>query len=241
MTTRLPMDLLSEITTHLVTELGPDVPAAVIAPVVERCAADLQGQTTGGAYPELVTRLARERLQSWLRDADRLALGRAASNNRPVVGAREPASRVRSLTQPDGEHDKAALPDSQGLTVGLPDDPRSAREARAWVHSTLAMVLPPSVVETAELLASELVTNALWHAGTELSVHLRHDRSSVRIEVHDGDVETIAHTHVPNGTLHQRVLNEGGRGLFLVEALADRWGVNRHAWGKSVWCELSLL
>ena len=82
------------------------------------------------------------------------------------------------------------------------------------------------------LCVSELATNALLHGvppgrGFLLRVALC-DGAVLRVEVQDsgGGVPRIAD-----------VADEGGRGLLLVEALADKWGVGERDPGKSVWCE----
>ncbi|MFC8518886.1 ATP-binding protein [Streptomyces sp. NPDC057257] len=81
------------------------------------------------------------------------------------------------------------------------------------------------------LCVSELVTNALLHGvppGRRLLFRLKYDGEVVRIEVHD------------SGTGVPRVADdadEGGRGLLLVSALADKWGVGERDPGKVVWAE----
>ena len=88
--------------------------------------------------------------------------------------------------------------------------------------------------EDAQLVVSELATNAVVHAGSPFSVSVRYDGSAVRIAVHDW-----------NPTLP--VLRYGGptavsgRGLHLVNTLARAWGVERSPGGKTVWAELPLL
>ncbi|MEV6958919.1 ATP-binding protein [Streptomyces sp. NPDC051207] len=81
------------------------------------------------------------------------------------------------------------------------------------------------------LCVSELTTNALVHGvppGRRFLLRMRHDGHGVRVEVHDsGDgVPRIADR-----------ADEGGRGLLLVAALADRWGVGARSPGKVVWAE----
>lgn len=82
------------------------------------------------------------------------------------------------------------------------------------------------------LCVSELATNALLHgvpAGRGLLLRLRLREGAVlRVEVHDsgGGVPQVAD-----------VADEGGRGLLLVDAMADKWGVGERDQGKVVWCE----
>lgn len=83
------------------------------------------------------------------------------------------------------------------------------------------------------LCVSELATNALVHGvppgrGYQVRLLLREEGRALRIEVHDsGDGEPGVRE--PEG--------ESGRGLLLVAALADRWGVGEREPGKVVWCE----
>ncbi|MFF9570870.1 ATP-binding protein [Streptomyces sp. NPDC014685] len=87
------------------------------------------------------------------------------------------------------------------------------------------------------LCVSELVTNAVLHGvppGRGLRVHLYWEQAGgvLRIEVHDsgdGEVRPRDPGAAPD--------EEGGRGLLLVAALADRWGVGERNPGKVVWCE----
>jgi anti-sigma regulatory factor (Ser/Thr protein kinase) len=92
-------------------------------------------------------------------------------------------------------------------------------------------------IDDAKLLVSELVTNALIHAGTvvHLQVELRDD--ALRVSVADegspgGDVPT-------DGELPDVRLSVGGRGLAIVSVLAHRWGVEPLPGGKRVWFELA--
>jgi anti-sigma regulatory factor (Ser/Thr protein kinase) len=85
----------------------------------------------------------------------------------------------------------------------------------------------------ARLVLSELATNAVLHAGTPFAVSVRSTGSVVRISVRDG-------------SLTRPVLRNGGpaslsgRGLHLVAAMAQSWGVDAGPDGKTVWAELPL-
>lgn len=115
--------------------------------------------------------------------------------------------------------------------------PASARAARRFVADALADWRLLDVVETAELLVSELVTNALLHARTSVELLARRSGGTLRVEVRDAsDALPATRAH------HQESLT--GRGLELVEMLADSWGVDVHhggggVTGKGVWFELS--
>ena len=88
--------------------------------------------------------------------------------------------------------------------------------------------------ETAVLFVSELVTNAVQHAGaggSKLVLRLEAAGTSLRIEVHDDD-RHWPQPSIPSG------LGESGFGLIIVDALANAWGVSETATGKAVWAEL---
>jgi hypothetical protein len=107
----------------------------------------------------------------------------------------------------------------------------SVAAARAWVRSTLGTWGLGSMVELAELLVSELVTNALRHANgpIELTTLLLDD--VVTLGVSDADE--------PLPRLRKaKEADEGGRGLQLIALLSARWGARPTAEGKVVWCEL---
>ena len=122
------------------------------------------------------------------------------------------------------------------LGVWLPLDgrPRDAAAARAFVRGLLAGRLPGSIIDTAELLVSELVTNAIQHAGTTLTVDIAHSPEALWIAVTDGD----AHNRPRRSAAAPD--DERGRGVFLIEALAQDFGVRDVPGGKQVWCVLTL-
>lgn len=90
----------------------------------------------------------------------------------------------------------------------------------------------PDRAEVAELLTSELVTNALVHTDRDAVVTATVAASRVRVEVRDfvGRHPRLR-APVADDDTH-------GRGLLLVQALADAWGVRAHGIGKAVWFEL---
>lgn len=85
------------------------------------------------------------------------------------------------------------------------------------------------VAEIAELLVSELVTNAVLHAGTVVRLRVLGDGARVRIEVSDG-------INAPPSRRRYSAEAATGRGLGLVEALAAEWGTRSDVAGKTVWC-----
>ena len=115
----------------------------------------------------------------------------------------------------------------------LRPDPRSPREARRLVRTQLEGTASPAVLEAVLLAVSELVTNAVEHAGTTVELRTSVADGRVRIEVVDGSGD-LPHLRRPGPEAL------GGRGLLLVEEIADSWGVDPSAGGKSVWFELRL-
>ena len=122
---------------------------------------------------------------------------------------------------------------SSGLGVyrRLRPHPSSVGEARRLVRDELSLAGRQDLVETAELLVSEVVTNALVHAGTPIDVSARVDRSGLRVEVGDGSVQLpiLRHNATMAGT---------GRGLRMLQLLVQRWGAQSRTDGKTVWFEL---
>lgn len=115
----------------------------------------------------------------------------------------------------------------------LPPDPQSASQARALVTAFCGEHQVESLSEDLCLVATELVANALRHAGTDMTVRLRTIKGGVRLEVEDGSERPLRPR--PAGPS-----DEGGRGLLLVDALSSRYGVEGEAKGKRVWAELLL-
>ena len=117
------------------------------------------------------------------------------------------------------------------LTLALPPEPSSASRARHAARQQLEASCPAEVVERAALLVTELVTNAVLHAGTEVVVVVDVAPGCVMVRVSDdSDSRLVARAHEPSAAT--------GRGLWLVEQLASVWGVERVPSGKEVWCEI---
>jgi anti-sigma regulatory factor (Ser/Thr protein kinase) len=115
----------------------------------------------------------------------------------------------------------------------LPFDSSAPREARRLVRGWLAELADQTVIETAELLASELVTNAIMYGQGECVLSGSHDDLSdtLEIRVHD------ASPAVPTAAPHPSQL-PSGRGLWLVNHLALQWGTDVSPGGKDVWFTL---
>jgi anti-sigma regulatory factor (Ser/Thr protein kinase) len=123
------------------------------------------------------------------------------------------------------------------LALSLPAMPAAASEARHQAVDAIAgwgSGLSAEVVHTAELLVSELVTNAVQCAGTEsVSLAVCLDEAALRIEVCDTS-PVLPQPALPDAD------SEGGRGLFLVAALADRYHAAPTKNGKRCWAEIDL-
>ncbi|WP_369146305.1 SpoIIE family protein phosphatase [Streptomyces sp. R44] len=146
---------------------------------------------------------------------------------------------LTSLNTGHGEDDIALLMARiQGLpseAVGdwrLPREPRSVGRARELARAQLAAWDLEPLVDTVELLVSELVTNALRYGEGEIRLRLLRDRTLV-CEVWDAGL-------VQPRRRRARDTDEGGRGLQLVGLLSSSWGSRRTPRGKTVWFELAL-
>ncbi|QCD58621.1 SpoIIE family protein phosphatase [Streptomyces hawaiiensis] len=116
---------------------------------------------------------------------------------------------------------------------------RSVASARSFVRDTLQGWGFADIVDDAVVLTSELVTNAVVHAGTSADVLCLRSDEGVRIEVADRYPEReipLQATAVNMGSPDR----EGGRGLQLCAALAGRWGVEYIPTHKTVWFQLDL-
>lgn len=112
-------------------------------------------------------------------------------------------------------------------------DPRSVQAARQFVTATLAAWDLDDLADVALLCTSEVATNAIRHAGTAFRLAMEARAAEVLIEVEDGG----AGEPVP---ALPDVESESGRGMWLVAALAARWGCDRIVGGgKVVWFSLT--
>jgi anti-sigma regulatory factor (Ser/Thr protein kinase) len=128
--------------------------------------------------------------------------------------------------------------------IEFPATATAARSARQWVADLLARTCPADLVDTAVLLVSELVTNAVRASAAaaaacacpdarRIGLAIVHSRDTLRIEVADSGRGSVpALPGRPDDDA------ESGRGLQVVAALAARWGYRPVAPGKAVWCEL---
>ncbi|MFI6639454.1 ATP-binding protein [Streptomyces sp. NPDC050504] len=117
------------------------------------------------------------------------------------------------------------------LEVGA--DPAEVGRARRWARSRLVgsgIKDDEPIAETLILLISELVTNAVVHTGCPAVLRMLFG-DTVRVEVADS-------SNRPPRPRHAEGDDTNGRGLELVDGLADRWGWQPEGAGKSIWCEV---
>ncbi|QWZ08945.1 PAS domain S-box protein [Nocardioides panacis] len=114
----------------------------------------------------------------------------------------------------------------------LPPQPTSVAEARSLMRGLLGQTGRADLVETAVLLVSEVVTNALLHAGTDIDLAAVLGVDGLRVEVGDGS------PHLPSRRRYAATAGTG-RGLLMLESMVDDWGVTRRPGGKVVWFRIS--
>lgn len=110
--------------------------------------------------------------------------------------------------------------------------------ARAVLVSTLRDRVPASVLDDAQLVASELITNSVLHSGTSpdaaLLIRVRLSSALLCLEVEDRGRDATIAPHPPD------LERGGGFGLNIVDSLSEDWGVERTAGGTRVWAQLAL-
>jgi anti-sigma regulatory factor (Ser/Thr protein kinase) len=145
-------------------------------------------------------------------------------------------------------------------TQTLPSEPRTAGAARDLVRERFAQWDLVPLVDDVLLVVSELVTNAVLHARPPVTLSLACESGTVELAVADGDprpptarprradlaadLDQLREVEADGAVLEDRDARlhvgpagavAGGRGLLLVAALCDDWGVTRTAGGKAVW------
>ena len=127
----------------------------------------------------------------------------------------------------------AAIESGRTAVFGpVAETPAAARRFLRLELEKLAVPEPP--LEAAVLLANELVSNAVLHARTVMELRLFTADDLVRVEVHDGNTRRPTTAAAP-------IDATSGRGLLLVQAIADRWGVEGTRDGKVIWFELPIV
>ncbi|MER7519265.1 ATP-binding protein [Streptomyces sp. NPDC126499] len=171
-----------------------------------------------------------------------MTIGRGARDGAPpradAPECREGPETARR-PRPTGR-DRPAIPGDTRRRLRLAGLASPAGRARAFTLETLAdwswsattPGVDADVAGDVVLVVAELVANSVAHGGGPLELVLDATGTRLRIEVSDSGTLLPA----PRRSHHPEL--PGGHGLFIVERVTDRWGVERHAWGKTVWAEV---
>lgn len=141
----------------------------------------------------------------------------------------DPAGDAAGLPSPPAEMPAVAAP---VLAADLPCAAGSATEARRWVVDVCRSWDCGPVCEAAELVTAELVGNAIRHARTAIELRVCRTDNGVMVQVSDDSPRMPERREAG-------LFDESGRGLWLVDAMASRWGVERELLGKRIWAELT--
>ncbi|MDH6628044.1 anti-sigma regulatory factor (Ser/Thr protein kinase) [Streptomyces sp. LBL] len=124
-------------------------------------------------------------------------------------------------------------------SLSIPHDPRAVTVCRRTLRLVLTMHGLIRLADTAELLATELIANAVLHTKGPVTLRVLWSAGVLRIGAWDASPEPPE----PPGDLASLTDVEEGRGLALIQACADVWGwqpLSRHgSRGKFVWCDLA--
>ncbi|MCW2872477.1 MAG: putative regulatory protein [Streptomyces oryziradicis] len=131
----------------------------------------------------------------------------------------------------------AEKPELWDYCLCIPNDPRAASLARLILRSVLGLYGLGELTDTAQLVAAELVGNALRHSDGPVHFRMCHRDGSLRLGVSDNSPEPPAYVPLTDDA-------EGGRGLHLVNGLAEEWGycvLGEEVFGlagKLVWADI---
>jgi anti-sigma regulatory factor (Ser/Thr protein kinase) len=120
------------------------------------------------------------------------------------------------------------------MRLELPLDHESPRRARRFLHEAVCTVHAASVLDSAQLLVSELVTNGIHYGAPPISVRVDCDGGAgLRVTVSDGGTSGLPTPREAG------VDDESGRGIALIDYISDEWGIDAHEQGKAVWFSLT--
>ena len=115
----------------------------------------------------------------------------------------------------------------------LPSSVSSPQLARAFLRSTLETWKLDGFGDVTELLVTELVANVVTHVGAPMTLRIQRTPTIMRVEIEDPSREIPV-------VRHPDVAEEHGRGVLLIDQLANAWGIEPRTDGKTVWFELDV-
>ncbi len=142
---------------------------------------------------------------------------------------------MTTSASPAGDPDAAA---SASHVLRLGADASAPRTARSFLRGMLGELIDNGLLDDLLVVTSELVTNAVIHAGTPSELQVRvvqGDPGQVEVRLWDGDPRPPVRRALLGGPAAQ------GRGLVLLSTLTQRWGVDTADGGKTVWAVLSVV
>jgi anti-sigma regulatory factor (Ser/Thr protein kinase) len=180
---------------------------------------------------QALTITALEQAVSRLRDVT-AALKAMGQNAEPRAECDRPVGGRRGAARASDRRDAGAA-----FAVRLPCDSRAPGAARIFVAHALGDGVAAGVLESAQLLVSELVTNSVRHSGAGpadgVIVRVSATRASVRLEIEDAGRGGVIAPRPPDPD------NGGGFGLQLVQTLSQRWGLEHVTHGGTIaWVQL---
>lgn len=130
-------------------------------------------------------------------------------------------------TQPGTPGDRTAV------LTDLTDSATACADGRRFVADHLSRCdVPTQTIDEVTLLTSELITNAIRHAPPPLCLQISVTGDVVRVQVHDSDPAAPVLTRPDFNSV-------GGRGMWLIDTMATRWGFYEQQPGKEVWFEIA--
>jgi anti-sigma regulatory factor (Ser/Thr protein kinase) len=121
----------------------------------------------------------------------------------------------------------------EAVETQLPSSVTSPQLARAFVRAALETWALDGWGEVTELLVTELVANVVTHVDAPMTLRVQRTDSTMRVEIDDPSPNVPVVRHPGDADEH-------GRGLLLVDRLANSWGADSRGGGKTVWFELDV-
>lgn len=200
----------------------PEMDGLEALPLIRRQVPESTVVVLSGFEAEAMVATARER-------------GAAGYLVKGVSPARLTDELLRLLDDIDRAPEPGADPAADGghlsAQIDLPANLASGSRARVFLADYLCRWEVETLLDTAQLLTTELVANAVIHARSAVTVTARLAADRLRVEVADTGAGALSMRQA-------RLEDTGGRGLLLIEALAAAWGTSADGDGKLVWFEL---